>query len=496
MPVGGDMTKPKYSLALTIVLVIAIALSGCASSDQGLGGQNKFDDFGIEIGEMFNPLATALGELQSPAISEPFTRNGTYYQYTHGYLMVYNPNAPIGQQYRIYPLGRELGFEQTPSVPAIGDDLVVDGYAIWQELVPIYKMYGAVLVGPPLTDLLYNKKEQRYEQYFANMAFYQYVDRPGGGISLMPYGVWYCKDRCDQDAYFSIKDKFYPLPPSGRESYDSLNQATLAIDNYAQFLGREMTGNPLAEVQTNSEGQYFKIYENLVMIIDPRDLSNVEFLDLPVEVGVTPDEPEPPSEKEDYVFYPTRAGRGFNIPKDVFDFISAHGGIKVSGPPIKRVYKLDNSGLGQCFEHFCLEYNPSGLPGARIRLLPLGRDYFQKISGQVPVTVDQTVTPQTMTVKVWERSPMLAPGQAQEIGVAVFEGNKPLSNLNFYVTIMFPDGRQLVNFLPPTGSNGITRILLDPIDLPKGTMVPYQVCVAGITEGPACLRESFLIWED
>lgn len=461
-----------------------------------MGGRNKYEDFGIETGEMFQPLVTALGELRSPAISEPFSRNGTYYQYTHGYLMVYNPNAPIGQQYRIYPLGRELGITQSPMVPAAGDDLVVNGFAIWQALVPIYKLYGAVLIGPPLTDLLYNDKEQRYEQYFENMAFYQYVDQPGSGISLMPYGVWYCEDSCAIDAHRAIQDNFSSRPPIDREPYGRIKQAGLAIENYARYLGKEITGEPLDVVQSNSEGKYYRIYENVVMIIDPRELSSVEFLDLPVEVGVVPDDPEPPSDDQKSVFYPVRAGRGFNIPKDVFDFISAHDGIKISGPPIKRVYKLDNNGLGQCFEHFCLEYNPVGLPGSRIRLLPLGRDYFQKISGQAPITADQTIKPQTMTVKVWERSPMLAPGQSQEIGVAVFEGTRPISDINFYVTVMLPDGRQLVNFLPPTGSNGISRILLDPLDLPKGTMVPYQVCIAGLTEGTACLRESFLVWED
>lgn len=490
------MNKQRFSSVLIFILMIVIPLASCDNNNSGLGGRTKYEDYGIETGEMFQPLVSALGELRSPAISEPFTKNGTYYQYTHGYLMVYNPDAPIGQQYRVFPLGRELGIEQPPTVPGIGDDLVVEGYAIWQELAPIYRLYGTVLIGPPLTDLLYNEKQQRYEQYFTNMAFYQYVDQPGEGIRLMPYGVWYCGEKCNVDAHKSIIDNFYPLPPVDRIPYDSLNQASLSIDTYARYLGNSLTGKPISEVKINSEGQYFKIFENVVMIIDPSDLSSVEFLDLPVEVGVVPDDPEPPSDDPQDVFYPIRAGRGFNIQKEVFDFISAHEGIKVSGPPIKRVYKLDNGGLGQCFEHFCLEYSPTGLPGSRVRLLPLGRDYFQKISGQAPISADQPIRPQTMTVKVWERSPMLAPGKAQEIGVAVFEGTRPLNNINFSVTVMLPDGRQIVEFMQPTASNGISRILLEPIDLPKGTMVPYLVCVAGITENQACLRESFLIWEE
>ena len=492
------MCKNTFSpkVMITFITIAVIFLSGCATGESGMGGRMKYDDYGVETGEMFQPLVTALGELRSPAISVPFSRNGTYYQYTHGYLMVFNPEAPIGQQYRIFPLGRELGVQKPPSVPGAADDMVVDDYAIWQELVPIYRLYCTVLIGPPLTDLLYNERQQRYEQYFANMAFYQYVDQPGEGIRLMPYGVWYCEDKCSADAHKSIMTDFYPLPPDGRQPYDSLHQASLSINNYARYLGNSLTGKPLSEVKENPEGQYYKIFENVVMVIDPGDLSKVEFLDLPVEVGVVPDDPEPPSNDGSGVFYPTEGGRGFNIHKEVFDFISAHGGIMVSGPPVKRIYKLDNSGEGQCFEHFCLEYNASALPGSRIRLLPLGKDYFQKISGQTPITNDQPLRPQTMTVKVWERSPMLPPGKAQEIGVAVFEGKRPLSNINFSVTIMLPDGRQIVEFMPPTENNGIARILLDPIDLPKGTMVPYLVCVAGIAEGQACLRESFLIWEE
>ena len=490
------MNKQRITYILIFFLIIVIPLTGCDNNNTGLGGRSKYEDYGIKTGEMFQPLVNALGELRSPAISEPFVRNGSYYQYTLGYLMVFNQDAPIGQQYRVFPLGRELGVQQSPTVPGVSDDLVVEGYAIWQELVPIYRLYGTVLIGPPMTDLLYNEEQQRYEQYFTNMAFYQYVDQPGEGIRLMPYGVWYCGKQCNVDAHNAVIDKFYPLPPVGRIPYDSLHQATLSIDNYARYLGNTFTGKPISEVKINSEGQYYKIFDNVVMVIDPRDLSNVEFLDLPVEVGVVPDDPEPPSDNAQDVFYPIRAGRGFNIQKEVFDFISAHEGIKVSGSPIKRVYKLDSGSLGQCFEHFCLEYNPTSLPGSRIRLLPLGRDYFQKISGQVPISADQPLRPQTMTVKVWERSPMLPPGKAQEIGVAVFEGTRPLNNINFSVTVMLPDGRQIVEFMPPTGNNGISRILLQPFDLPKGTMVPYQVCVAGITDGQACLRESFLIWEE
>jgi hypothetical protein len=411
------------------------------------------------------------------------------------YLMVFNPSAPIGLQYRLFPLGLNLPIKMPPFNTPAGEELVVDGYIIWQELVPIYKLYGANLIGPPLTDLLLNVEQNRYEQYFTNMAFYRYIDQPEGEIMLMPYGALYCAEHCAQ-AYEEIGDNFQTLPPDGRIPLDREMQAEVVFKNYAGFLGYDFTGEEVGEIFNNSEGQYIQIFENVVMLIDPRYLSEIQFLNLPAEVGVTPDPPEEQTIQTGYVFYPILKGKGYNIPQDIFEYVEQHGSIKVSGQPIKRVYELDTHGLGQCFEHYCLEYQPSASPGSRVRLLPLGKEYYQKLLGNASQAGEQTTLPSAMIVKVWERYPLLPSGQTQEIGVAVFEGNRPLQNVSFYLTLLLSGGTHQVHFLQPTDENGQTQIVLQPIDQPKGTMVPYQVCVVSALEGQVCFSESFLVWDE
>jgi hypothetical protein len=486
------MSTRKLPVILLFGLIVLV-LAGCSGEENEA---DRFSDvFGFQTGETFTPLVNALGELHSPPITDVFIRNGVYYQYTLAYLMVYNPDAPVGQQYRIFPLGRDLKIDQKPAQVSLESDLVVEGYVIWQELVPLYRLYGANLIGPPITELLYNKDQNRFEQYFTNMAFYRYVDSREGNIGLMPYGAWYCSEQCDA-AYTTIETEFFPLPPEGRFIYNRQEQVRLALDTYAQRLGIEYTGEPLSDVQLNPDGFYTRIYENVVMIVDPRYMNDIQFLDLPEEVGVIPDEPEPQKNDPELVFFPIRTGLGFNIPRAIFDFITMHGSIEVSGPPIKRMYQLDNGGIGQCFEHICLEYMPNAPKEGRVRVLPLGRDYFRKLAGTPQVASDQPLEPQTINVKVWERYPLLAPGQVQEIGVAVFQGTEPQKNMNFYITLLLPDGSQRVDFLPPTGGDGQTHIVLEAVELPKGTMVPYQICVAAVSEGITCLNESFLIWEE
>lgn len=90
---------------------------------------------------------------------------------------------------------------------------------------------------------------------------------------------------------------------------------------------------------------------------------------------------------------------------------------------------------------------------------------------------------------------MLPPNQAQEIGVALFEGIQPLSNVGFTLTVTLPDGSSSTHVMLPTGTNGQTSTTLDPIDVPIGTIIPYQVCITSLLDRPVCVGESFIIWD-
>jgi hypothetical protein len=46
----------------------------------------------------------------------------------------------------------------------------------------------------------------------------------------------------------------------------------------------------------------------------------------------------------------------------------------------------------------------------------------------------------------------------------------------------------------PTGSDGQTRLTIEPVDAPSGTLIPYQVCIYNLGNRQYCFSESFLIW--
>ncbi len=91
---------------------------------------------------------------------------------------------------------------------------------------------------------------------------------------------------------------------------------------------------------------------------------------------------------------------------------------------------------------------------------------------------------------------MVSPNQSQEIGVSVFENNIPLVNIEPDIIIVLPDETTRIYYMQPTGSDGQTRLQLDPIDAPNGTIIPYQVCVYNLNGSKFCVKDSFLIWSN
>jgi hypothetical protein len=45
-----------------------------------------------------------------------------------------------------------------------------------------------------------------------------------------------------------------------------------------------------------------------------------------------------------------------------------------------------------------------------------------------------------------------------------------------------------------SGSDGQTRLTIDPVDAPSGTLIPYKVCIYNLGGQQYCVQDSFLIW--
>lgn len=91
---------------------------------------------------------------------------------------------------------------------------------------------------------------------------------------------------------------------------------------------------------------------------------------------------------------------------------------------------------------------------------------------------------------------MVGQNQSQEIGVMVYENGQPLQGIEPDLVVDLPDGATKNYYMYPTNRDGQTRMLIDPIDLPIGTLIPYQVCIFFLGGEKFCVRDSFVIWDN
>lgn len=91
---------------------------------------------------------------------------------------------------------------------------------------------------------------------------------------------------------------------------------------------------------------------------------------------------------------------------------------------------------------------------------------------------------------------MLASGESQEIGVAVYRDNVPLKGVEPDIQVTLPDGTVRNYNMYPTGEDGQTRLTLEPVEAPNGTLIPYQVCSFFLGGEQLCVRDTFTIWNN
>jgi hypothetical protein len=194
--------------------------------------------------------------------------------------------------------------------------------------------------------------------------------------------------------------------------------------------------------------------------------------------------------------------------------------LDASGPPIGALATIREVVYRQCFANLCLEEHSQERGALRFRPTPLGFTYWQGLSqyiGQgglpavslsqdngpantsqpapVPTQVLTQPVEDGVVVNVWKKFPILAPGQRQEIGVFVLRGNLPLPDLHADLILTLPGGETYRYDMEPTGSDGQSQYLLEPMEAPLGKPVQYQVCVYYRPGEATCVQDSYLIWQ-
>jgi len=505
---GGIGLLRIYFFALLVVFSLFLA----ACSPEGKEPVSVTDSSArfFSIDAQFKNMDSRLENICGPGISPLFEKKAKKYQYTISCLFVYDPNADAIKRYAISPLARAWKLEEPAEPKPEGDDeIYVNGHVVWDEVVPYYTKFGAGVIGKPLTGVHFYPDQNRYAQYFENVGFYRFKDDPEGEIHLMPYGAWMCQGAC-RPGKDVVPPSFItnPLEPSGSPA---MQEAEAAFNEIRDRLGRDFTGFTRSETYQAKDGMFEKVFDNLVMFSAPESTYRVQFRSLPQLSGIQPEPPVPPMNDPGMVFFPTVGQElGYNIPKLFMDYITMHGTLEISGNPITELHALGNGISRQCFTNICLEYHSKAPETLRVRPAALGSLYqpnrITPLQTETPIPqiqptleVQPTSTPaatsQALSLQVWERYPLLPPTQAQEIGVALFEGIEPLSNVGFTLTLTLPDGTSSIHVMLPTGPNGQTSVVINPLNVPIGEVIPYQVCITNLLDRPVCVSESFVIWD-
>jgi hypothetical protein len=485
----------------------------------------------FDIDPLFREFYDQLGGIDAlgPGISERFSYDGLECQFVAAALLVYDPQAPEHNRHYLAPIGVRMNIAEPPvPQPERNDVRYVNGHIVHPQFLPLYEKLGGVrYVGQPLTEIHYNPNKRRYEQYFENVGFYILESENPEVVRLLSYGAWLCAENCP------------PKLPSASLLEIPYRTAPEFADTVAR-LDPRFTGFAISEAYRTPDGYLEQVFESVVLVSDPNQPGRVFLRPITERLGLLPEPLVTPSSDPDMYFYPIQGdNQGYNISKGFMDYIAQHGGREVFGEPIGERHLLKDDVYRQCFQNLCLEEHLGQndlLPS--IRPSQLGFDYREMsiqpvypnatnqqsqlggspdsppvdtqtqssvqeappaaidLSNPTP-TVEIYTDPQSaglISIQVWESFPMVASDQNQEIGVSVYTNNIPQSGVEPDILVTLPDGSTRTYYMYPTGEDGQTRMVLDPIVAQSGTLIPYEVCVFFPGGQNLCVKDSFLIW--
>jgi hypothetical protein len=438
-------------------------------------------------------------KLLGPAISPTFAIDGKKAQFLENALIYYDPDQKDGRYISFYPIGIDLGIlEEGVNLPVKlrEGSLFLNNHVIPPEFSDFYlKLGGQMVVGLPLTEVNYSPTYRRYEQYFENLGFFRLENAPKDEVHLLAYGSWFCQIGCNKGGdRNSIVDIQSPL-----------------ISPFLEVVhktGIDFTGY-LLEYQSLTPGELaidIAVFKNIVMEIDQAN-GNVQFVNLPEQVGIVRGVMSKRSNDTDMVFIPVlNETTGFNVHKELNLFIENLGGYKTTGVPIGEYHEYGRF-FRQCFEYVCLLLDPEADSWLKVRPEPLGYTYlrmYQRTQSHVEkseiprenATWHGSQSENEFIMDVWEAHSSVKTDQSQSIYVRIYDKEmNPVPGLEPSLTLTIQGQGDIKLKLPPTDQNGETNMQLPVFVAPNGTLVPYKVCIETQTS-LECREESYAIWNN
>lgn len=480
--------KIRRAVAIAALLLLGM-LAACADSP-GFSPLQKSQDPYFPVDTVFKEFYQTLGgqEILGPAISGIEFRENLQCQFTERALMCLNPVATDATRFSLYPLGNEFHIQEDPfpaGAPVSVGSRVVEGYAVYEKFLPLYdRLYGARYVGRPLTELRINQDTHRAEQFFENVGFYQDLNDPNGPVFLMPYGAYLCGG-CS----------------SRLNEYWSIIKSTMVEQPFAASVtrlgGPAVFGSLLLKPTTAADGNLEQAYTTAIFYAPPDDLSQVRLRPLPLLLNY---ERQPHAEKIDHdqlVFYEIENGLGHNVPRHFDAFITNHGGRDLAGNPISEVIRLPEGIYRQCFENYCLVYDPAAADMMKVRMAPLGTEYVDRFGAPEELQIKNIFSPERISLLVSVDKPTLNDNEEQFVRMMVRQTDvdEPLERVEATLVLHY-QGQPPTRFvISPTDENGMSVVVIPPqAGVSNGSRLLYEVCLNLPSEEPICQSASYLIW--
>ena len=436
-----------------------------------------------------------------PAISKLVERDGLQCQYTINALLCYDPAVSGASAYHLAPLGLGLGIEDQPrAIPGINSPRVADGFSVYPEFISVYDaLFGSLHVGRPLSNPIYNEEQDRIEQYFENVGFYKNTNDPEGVVYLLEYGAYFCDEECR----FSVGNF---IIDSANPSDDPQSLFGLGIEYLG---GTQIFGEPLTELHIAADGSYEQIFENAVFFATQENPGNVQLRQLPILIGIAiaPPKTKTYDLEDNMLFYTTNSEQqlGYHVPIIFDEFISNHGGPKLTGNPINDPAYYEGVNVPrQCFENVCLDYHKTEA-GIIVKIAPLGLKYLEQnpVTENLPepvVTPEPQATaspaPEVIAFIMSEVYTVLGNQDVQTFQVMVFDNQtrQPLANIRPELKIFLPPNNVEQSYIfDPTNENGMTNLSIAPLsNIQQNELVNYQVCLS-FNDYQNCVSDTFMV---
>lgn len=480
----------RKGFAWFVFILIAFTISGC-SGELGLTPTPNAHSYPVD--PIFMEFYEALGgqQILGPAISPLQIQENLQCQYAERARLCFDPTAAGEDRYSLSPLGLELHLTpdaQVSSSTVSGNARVVDGILIYEKFIPLYdRLYGARYVGRPLTQLRINHDYQRAEQFFENVGFYQNLNDPNGPVFLIPYGAYLCGGGCSyrMDEYWSIVDS------------NTSDQPFAA--SIARLGGPSVFGTLLLKPRVAEDGYLEQVYSNAVFYAPEENPEQVHLRPLPLTLGYTIEPLVAMVSHDQLVFYEVRDGLGHNIPKPFDQFVALHGGRELSGDPISEVYQMPGLDLyQQCFENYCLVYDPAAAEGLKVRMMPLGEELVKRFPPAETQTLTNAFTPERISLIAATDKPNIGRSEAQTVRMQVTnaDSNQPMDRVEATLVLHIPDQPDQRHDIPPTDINGLSAVTIPAVPgVANGSRLTYEVCLKLPSETPICVMDSYLIWD-